>query len=982
MDGLFKVSNKNSLNYFYTYLHLLTTSSNFEVRAPAQACLETLKRLESLLVPSPTTYEIGDIRSSFFLTVVSVFTIWSDGELRKFGIGTVTRLIGRHLKGVLKKDEAVKECLELAEIAWSTIDSAGNFNVNDIIASQLNLLKSASFEKGALNDYMLISEIEDAKKLIAHFYIPLFIESTLDAYRKVVAGRVDRHGIIHITDYIEGDIIADFASLPLLVKGKEGSTCSLELDAITGLSFVVGEPGSGRSFTLKRLAGRLRDERDFLVRPLDISDLIGASAQPSWESLLNRVGLGYLENCGAAPSRRFAAGPAEVARHLLQAFDVAMPVDDFDYLESGTRQSLVRAMLALQHDFPRLRILVAYANDSSGGEILTCEDFGINLGNQLKSDATEEDRAHYQAYVSSARIVICNLNDMQIQRMIDLYIDKIGRGGGKPVGSIKERLKGEAWRLQGLLNTAFFLSLTACIYYSTERLPRTKFEAIDAAFEFLIKKQSGTQSPAFSTIATKIIQLVAVCLLKARNRPKDATAFKALYKSELNRCVRDADVEPMSDAVFRFMVQSSWIIRTIGESYCFSSPSVLQHFAAKRIFAYATSDREFIGSISQLVDLGAADLTMYAAQVLHTNSRSIDQYVIAMLSQSVPISGSGRLPNPENLLKRLILLYAAAQILESLPLERGTIRLIVGEALNAFRPDVLDRHSVLTLSMLSSVLKPDHPNLDHVQEVFVASARLKIGRLSPDGALLYEFLAGLDMVETSMKTYLCAPEMRKAIDDEVVATVDFVAAKALTRHRPACIALYARRDSAVRQAIIGSAHGDRSLHLLGMLPTTPKLLTLPPRQGHRVAKVDDIHEVPSTDPEVVAMLTEIGLPVDLREAQEIRLFRVLSDGELVGFVGWRELTASLAMMHTLIVVPERREQGNGTAMLRWALAKLRDSGISDVYLVAKPAWTLPEGLGFRAVSNPDSAPMDIKRTREYSSIRGRAANILRHCRSG
>lgn len=127
-----------------------------------------------------------------------------------------------------------------------------------------------------------------------------------------------------------------------------------------------------------------------------------------------------------------------------------------------------------------------------------------------------------------------------------------------------------------------------------------------------------------------------------------------------------------------------------------------------------------------------------------------------------------------------------------------------------------------------------------------------------------------------------------------------------------------------------------------------------------------ITEIPGDDPALATALAEAHLPVDdLREPGR-RFFRFSDGAGLIGFIGW-EATDGIAMVRSLVVLPDRRGQGWGRAMIGWAALHLAEDGTTDVYLLTTSIDRLAAQLGFAIIDRAE-APPPIRASRQFESL--------------
>lgn len=127
-----------------------------------------------------------------------------------------------------------------------------------------------------------------------------------------------------------------------------------------------------------------------------------------------------------------------------------------------------------------------------------------------------------------------------------------------------------------------------------------------------------------------------------------------------------------------------------------------------------------------------------------------------------------------------------------------------------------------------------------------------------------------------------------------------------------------------------------------------------------------ITEIQGHDAALVAALAQAGLPVDDLAEPGRRFFR-FSDGHgPIGYVGW-EKSGDTALLRSLAVLPARRGQGWGRAMIGWALLSLAEGGATDAYLLTTSMDRLAARLGFAAIPRAE-APPAVRSSRQAASL--------------
>lgn len=138
-----------------------------------------------------------------------------------------------------------------------------------------------------------------------------------------------------------------------------------------------------------------------------------------------------------------------------------------------------------------------------------------------------------------------------------------------------------------------------------------------------------------------------------------------------------------------------------------------------------------------------------------------------------------------------------------------------------------------------------------------------------------------------------------------------------------------------------------------------------------------ITAVSGDDPALTSALAEAGLPTDDLHEPGRRFFRFSDRAGLIGFIGW-ERAGDVALLRSLVVLPARRGQGWGRAMLGWAMLQLAEGGVTDAYLLTTGIERLAARLGFATIGR-SSAPPAVRASRQFKSLCPSSA-ILMHRR--
>lgn len=115
------------------------------------------------------------------------------------------------------------------------------------------------------------------------------------------------------------------------------------------------------------------------------------------------------------------------------------------------------------------------------------------------------------------------------------------------------------------------------------------------------------------------------------------------------------------------------------------------------------------------------------------------------------------------------------------------------------------------------------------------------------------------------------------------------------------------------------------------------------------------------------LLVEARLPVDdLGDLPDLR-FRVVRDGErLAGTIGL-ERYGDVGLLRSLVVAPDRRRSGAGTALVRALERDARSAGIVELVLLTQTAESFFRRLGYAAIERAD-APDAVKASAEFRHL--------------
>ncbi|MDR3438412.1 arsenic resistance N-acetyltransferase ArsN2 [Telmatospirillum sp.] len=136
-----------------------------------------------------------------------------------------------------------------------------------------------------------------------------------------------------------------------------------------------------------------------------------------------------------------------------------------------------------------------------------------------------------------------------------------------------------------------------------------------------------------------------------------------------------------------------------------------------------------------------------------------------------------------------------------------------------------------------------------------------------------------------------------------------------------------------------------------------------------------IDEIPGSAAELATTLAGAGLPVDDLDLPGRRFFRFREDGRLIGFIGWEASDDGMALLRSLVVVPALRHKGLGRTMTNWALTRLAELGVGDVYMLTATAESFAAQLGFVRVERA-LAPPSIRQSHQFAGLCPASAILL------
>ena len=136
----------------------------------------------------------------------------------------------------------------------------------------------------------------------------------------------------------------------------------------------------------------------------------------------------------------------------------------------------------------------------------------------------------------------------------------------------------------------------------------------------------------------------------------------------------------------------------------------------------------------------------------------------------------------------------------------------------------------------------------------------------------------------------------------------------------------------------------------------------------------DLQPVAGTDGDLLATLQAASLPTDDLTESGRSFFRLMDHGRKVGF-GGLEIYGQLALLRSVVVVPEHRGHGYGAAVTSLVLDQAIGHGVRTVYLLTEAATSFFQHLGFARVDRA-TAPAAILQTRQAASLCPASAALL------
>jgi amino-acid N-acetyltransferase len=124
-----------------------------------------------------------------------------------------------------------------------------------------------------------------------------------------------------------------------------------------------------------------------------------------------------------------------------------------------------------------------------------------------------------------------------------------------------------------------------------------------------------------------------------------------------------------------------------------------------------------------------------------------------------------------------------------------------------------------------------------------------------------------------------------------------------------------------------------------------------------------------------SLLGEHSLPTEDLNADSLRHFLVIRDGErLIGTIGL-ERHGSAVLLRSLVVAADRRDRGLGRLLTSAAESLAAELNAASIFLLTTTAASFFVSRGFRVVAR-DEVPDEIRRTTEFASLCPATATVM------
>jgi len=127
---------------------------------------------------------------------------------------------------------------------------------------------------------------------------------------------------------------------------------------------------------------------------------------------------------------------------------------------------------------------------------------------------------------------------------------------------------------------------------------------------------------------------------------------------------------------------------------------------------------------------------------------------------------------------------------------------------------------------------------------------------------------------------------------------------------------------------------------------------------------------------VEAFLAATERPVGGVADQLERFWLAVHGNQIVGCAGLEKYGA-IALLRSVAVLPERRNQGIGKALISHIMQDAMSANLTDLYLLTTHADRYFAGFGFRALLNRSAAPNALLASAEFQGACPESATLMR-----
>ncbi len=140
----------------------------------------------------------------------------------------------------------------------------------------------------------------------------------------------------------------------------------------------------------------------------------------------------------------------------------------------------------------------------------------------------------------------------------------------------------------------------------------------------------------------------------------------------------------------------------------------------------------------------------------------------------------------------------------------------------------------------------------------------------------------------------------------------------------------------------------------------------PPRSGPLTNKML-AEEISGADPQLSSALESAHLPTDDLIEPGRQFFRFTENDRLIGFVGWEINSDHNVLLRSLVIMPSERGKGAGKAIVVWALTRLAELDMENVFILTTTAEAFTIKLGFVRCDR-QAVPQTIRQSQQYSAL--------------